>query len=114
LYRRQKIDNNRLTEQDNKTNKTNKMNTLPTEIVRMIMTYRGTDTFEALSHEMDSAKRYTAKYRQDVLARIIKASVEDESITHKEMLILFKHKALKQKKVVEPWEKVKRPIHPDH
>ena len=90
------------------------MNALPTEIVRMILSYRGTEAFEALSHEMDTTKKYTAKYRQDVLARVIKASVDDETITHKEMLILFKHKALKQKKVVEPWEKVKRPIHPDH
>jgi hypothetical protein len=64
------------------------MNTLPTEIVRMIMTYRGTDTFEALSHEMDTTKKATAKWRTSMLDRIVKADIDDESITHKEYLLL--------------------------
>ena len=71
------------------------MNTLPTEIVRMIMTYRGTDTFEALSHEMDTVKKATAKWRTSMLDRIVKADIDDESITHKEYLLLTR--ALRKK-----------------
>ena len=70
------------------------MNTLPTEIVRMIMTYRGTETFEALSHEMDTVKkanqkRVGIKWRTDILDRIIKADIDDESITAQEYKILI-------------------------
>jgi hypothetical protein len=79
---------------------------IPTELIRLIMEYRGSNTFDALRHEMDTVKRNTIKYRDDVLHRIIVAE-QNELITYKEMLILFKHKAKKldPKEKKEVWQK---------
>lgn len=86
------------------------MNTLPKDITDMVMTYRGTDTFEALSHEMDTVKKATKKWRTDMLDRIIGAW--DDGITTHEYKILIK--VLNRKCPSPKGEKVTLVgIHPD-
>jgi hypothetical protein len=81
---------------------------IPAELVRMIMEYRGSDTFDALRHEMSTVKKNTIKYRDDVLHRIIVAE-QDDLITYKEMLILFKDKTkLDPQPKKEDWQKKKK------
>jgi len=81
---------------------------IPAELVGMIMEYRGADTFDALRHEMDTVKKNTIKYRDDVLHRIIVAEQED-LITYKEMIILFRDKKkLDPKPKKEDWQKKKK------
>jgi hypothetical protein len=68
------------------------MNHLPIDIVRSILSYRGTNTFEIIAYELEHCpKRITAKWYRDMLSKIIEASIADENdITEKEYQILLK------------------------
>jgi len=64
------------------------MNALPIDLVRNILSYRGTDAFEALHTDLTTTtKKHTAKWLQEILGKIVDADQNDE-ITHKEYLIL--------------------------
>jgi hypothetical protein len=68
------------------------MNHLPIDIVRTILSYRGTNTFEIIAYELEHPpKRITHKWRSEMLSKIINASIADENdITEKEYQILLK------------------------
>jgi hypothetical protein len=68
------------------------MNHLPIDIVRSILSYRGTNTFEIIAYELEhSPKRITNKWRSEMLSKIINASIADDNdITEKEYQILLK------------------------
>ena len=63
------------------------MNALPIELVRHILTFRGTNTFEALHTNLTTTKKHTYKWLEGILKQIVDADLNDE-ITHKEFLIL--------------------------
>lgn len=63
------------------------MNALPIDIIRNILTFRGTDAFEALHTELITGKRQTQKWLREICDKIVDADQNDE-ITHKEYLIL--------------------------
>lgn len=73
------------------------MSMLPTEIVRMIMGYRGTNTFESLSHELDITKNQNLKWKKDILNRIIKAE-QEELMPYKQYQLLMKHRVMREYK----------------
>jgi hypothetical protein len=65
------------------------MNALPIDLVRNILSYRGTDAFEALHTELINQKKHTQKWLQEILSKIVDADQNDE-ISHKEYLILVR------------------------
>jgi hypothetical protein len=66
---------------------------LPTELIGMIMECRGTDTYDALLHELTTTKKQTKKWLRDIVQRITNA-YENQTITEKEFKIFIKHRAI--------------------
>ena len=65
------------------------MNALPIDLVRHIISYRGSDAFEALHTELTQQKKHTKKWFQQILAKIVDADQNDD-ITHNEYIILVR------------------------
>jgi hypothetical protein len=86
---------------------------LPLDIVRNILTYRGSDVFEALNCELTTTKKHTYKWLQEILDKIVDAW-QNDTITNKEYHILGKIYGKYDRKKRGPPEKFKPlPYHPD-
>lgn len=66
------------------------MNALPIDIVRHILSYRGSNTFETLHYELISQNKVTKKSLKNILSKIVNASCDDDTLTEKEYQILLK------------------------
>ena len=69
------------------------MNRLPTELVNIIMEYRGTDTFDALNYELTTEKKRTKKWTKDIVQRIHTA-YDTEMITEKEWIVFIYNRTI--------------------
>ena len=69
------------------------MNRLPTELVNMIMEYRGTDAFDALTYELTTEKKRTKKWTKDISQRIYNA-YDTETITQAEYRIFISNRTI--------------------
>jgi hypothetical protein len=71
---------------------------IPTELIRLIMEYRGSDTFDALTCELNSAKlrqgQPTLKFMREFSKKLSKIE-EDELIPYNEYIRILGHKYMK-------------------